>query len=97
MPESKYREALVTYIDILGFREMVKDSERTPSRIPELRYVLKVLKKQIGTGVRYSFERSEPKKSLKNSLSRFTRTWRLSTWDAKISKTSQKIKTTRIG
>lgn len=54
MAESEYKQALVTHIDILGFREMVKESEREPSRISDLRYVLKVLKKQIGTGMRYS-------------------------------------------
>jgi hypothetical protein len=56
MAESEYRQALVTYIDILGFKKMVEDSERDSARIPELRFVLKTLRNQIGTGRRFKRE-----------------------------------------
>lgn len=62
MADSEYRQAVVTYIDILGFREMVEESQRTASRIPELRGVLTALRSRIGTG-RF-FRRESPKNGM---------------------------------
>jgi len=42
--EVKYENRLVAFIDILGFKEIVKQSERDPSKIKLLYSVLNFLK-----------------------------------------------------
>jgi hypothetical protein len=49
MAQSEYRQALVTFIDILGFSEMVKGSEQEPANVPKIRDVIETLRKQLGS------------------------------------------------
>jgi hypothetical protein len=48
MPQ-EYRRALVSFIDVIGFAEFVKDLETKPSSAPEIHRILSVLRSQIAT------------------------------------------------
>jgi|SRR5579872_7038430 len=46
MPSSRYRRAYITYIDVLGFRSLIRESEKSPSRIKDIRGILRTLREQ---------------------------------------------------
>jgi hypothetical protein len=43
---AEYRKTLVTYIDILGFRQLIKQSERDPTKVDEILNILKITKEK---------------------------------------------------
>jgi hypothetical protein len=47
-----YREALLVYIDILGFRKLIETSATDPSAVPTILATLRLLKKQTSEGGR---------------------------------------------
>jgi hypothetical protein len=52
MRDAGYREALVAYIDILGFRKLIETSAVNPSTVPTLLNALSELKQQTSGGGR---------------------------------------------
>jgi hypothetical protein len=46
----KYRQALVSYVDILGFRQLVKESDDDPAKGERILNILRVLKKEAEFG-----------------------------------------------
>jgi hypothetical protein len=59
MRDTEYREALLTYIDILGFRKLIEQSATNPSIVPTILNVLRDLKKQSREGGRVVREEGE--------------------------------------
>ena len=59
MRDTEYREALLTYIDILGFRKLIQQSATNPSIVPTILNVLRDLKKQSREGGRVVREEGE--------------------------------------
>ena len=56
MRNAGYREALVAYIDILGFRKLIETSAVNPSTVPTLLNALSELKQQTSGGGRVIHE-----------------------------------------
>jgi hypothetical protein len=56
MRDAGYREALVAYIDILGFRKLIETSAVNPSTVTTLLNVLSELKQQTSGGGRVIHE-----------------------------------------
>ncbi len=52
MRDAGYREALLAYIDILGFRKLIETSATDPSTVPTILNTLRRLKKQASEGGR---------------------------------------------
>jgi hypothetical protein len=59
MRDAGYREALLAYIDILGFRKVIEKSATTPSVVPTILKTLGDLKKQTSEGGRVIREDGE--------------------------------------
>jgi hypothetical protein len=67
--EKTYKQALVTYIDVLAFREFVKASEKAPSRIAEIDRILLVLKTQLTNSPRFKYAVNRPPEELFRAFS----------------------------
>ena len=52
MRDAAYREALLVYIDVLGFRKLIETSATDPSTVPTILNVLRELKQQTSEGGR---------------------------------------------
>jgi hypothetical protein len=51
-----YRKALVSFIDVIGFADFVKESETAPSHVvPEIYRILKTLRSQIEEGEQFKY------------------------------------------
>jgi hypothetical protein len=61
--EHRYREALVTYVDVLGFGELVEASINPSFDVAEIGRIIEVLRDQLGTDERVKFEGEKPPKS----------------------------------
>jgi hypothetical protein len=48
---ANYRKVLLTYLDILGFRELIRQSNGNPGKVAEILHVLKVTKRKGTAGV----------------------------------------------
>jgi hypothetical protein len=46
-----YRKVLLTYLDILGFRELIRQSASNPSKVYEILNILKIAKRKGTTGM----------------------------------------------
>ena len=42
-----YEQAVVSFLDVLGFADFVRDSEKYPEHVPEIRRMLEVLRDQF--------------------------------------------------
>jgi len=56
MRDAAYREAVLVYIDILGFRKLIETSTTTPSTVPTILNALRELKQQTSEGGRVIHE-----------------------------------------
>jgi hypothetical protein len=61
MREIGYREAMLVYIDILGFRKIIEKSATDPHVIPPILSILQDLKKQTSEGGRVVHEKGKEK------------------------------------
>jgi hypothetical protein len=61
MRDEGYREAMLVYIDILGFRKIIEKSANDPHVIPSMLSILQHLKKQICEGGRVVHEKGRDK------------------------------------
>jgi hypothetical protein len=52
MRDPRYRDALLTYIDILGFKKLIEKSATDASIIPTILHILQLLKKRTSEGGR---------------------------------------------
>ncbi|HEY6350545.1 MAG TPA: hypothetical protein VI636_14150 [Candidatus Angelobacter sp.] len=69
MTEKTYKEALVTYIDVLAFKEFVRASENEPTRIGEIDRILLVLKTQLTDSPRFKYAENRPPEQLFRAFS----------------------------
>lgn len=51
----EYKRALVSFIDVIGFADFVKGSERAPERVPDIYRILKILRSQMQEGERFKY------------------------------------------
>jgi hypothetical protein len=58
---ANYRKVLLTYLDILGFREMIRESVGNPGKVAEILHVLKVTKRKGTTGIATADDNGETK------------------------------------
>jgi hypothetical protein len=61
MRDIGYREAMLVYIDILGFRKIIEKSANDPHVIPSILSILQDLKKQTSEGGRVIHEKGKDK------------------------------------
>lgn len=60
MRDKNYREALLTYIDVLGFKRLIEESVADAQLFAEILSLLRHLKDQTGQGGRYVHEQGKP-------------------------------------
>jgi hypothetical protein len=58
---ANYRKVLLTYLDILGFREMIRKSSGDPAKVQEILQILKIAKRKGTTGIATADDNGETK------------------------------------